>query len=80
MQLAVVTGGAVRLGRAIALALAQQGYAIGLHAYRSQSASERTAAEIEALGVPVLRLSAEGYEGLHGKALPKSAMTELRYG
>ncbi|MBP7227561.1 MAG: SDR family oxidoreductase [Longilinea sp.] len=59
MQLAVVTGGAVRLGRAIALALAQQGYAIGLHAYRSQSASERTAAEIEALGVPVLRLSAD---------------------
>jgi NAD(P)-dependent dehydrogenase (short-subunit alcohol dehydrogenase family) len=41
------------------LALARQGYAIGLHAFHSQRAAQSTAAEIEALGVPVLRLTAD---------------------
>lgn len=59
MQMALVTGAAVRLGRALALALAGQGYAIGLHFHRSQRQAARTAAEIEALGVPVLPLKAD---------------------
>ncbi len=57
--LALVTGAAHRLGRAIALALARQGYAIGLHYHHSEAEAGETAREIEALGVPVLRLQAD---------------------
>jgi pteridine reductase len=58
-SLAVVTGAGHRLGRAIALGLAQKGFAIGLHYHHSESAARQTAAEIEALGVPVLLLRAD---------------------
>lgn len=47
---ALVTGGAVRLGRAIALALAGAGYDIALHYGRSAAAAAQTADEIRALG------------------------------
>jgi pteridine reductase len=47
---ALVTGGAVRLGRALALALADAGYDIALHYGRSADAAEQTAAEIRAAG------------------------------
>lgn len=57
--LAVVTGAAHRVGRGIALALAQRGYAIGLHYHQSEEAARQTAAEIEALGVPVRLLPAD---------------------
>ena len=50
-QTALVTGGAVRLGREIALALAQSGYNIALHYGRSVEAAQATKADIEALGV-----------------------------
>lgn len=48
---ALVTGGAVRLGRAIALRLAEEGYDIALHYGTSADAAARTQAEIRALGV-----------------------------
>ncbi|MEI7769555.1 MAG: SDR family oxidoreductase [Chloroflexales bacterium] len=47
---ALVTGGAVRLGRAIALALAGAGYDIALHYGRSVAAAAETAGAIRALG------------------------------
>ena len=47
---ALVTGGAVRLGRAIALGLAAQGADIVLHYLSSEAEAERTAEEIRALG------------------------------
>jgi NAD(P)-dependent dehydrogenase (short-subunit alcohol dehydrogenase family) len=56
--LALVTGAAHRLGRAIALGLAQRGYAIGLHYNQSGQAAQSTAAELEAQGIPVVRLQA----------------------
>ena len=59
IPLAVVTGAAHRLGRGIALALAAQGYAIGLHYHRSREQAVQTAAEIEALGVSVHLLRAD---------------------
>jgi NAD(P)-dependent dehydrogenase (short-subunit alcohol dehydrogenase family) len=58
-SLALVTGAAHRVGRAIALGLAQRGYAIGLHSHSSTEAAEATAAEIEQMGVPVVRLKAD---------------------
>jgi NAD(P)-dependent dehydrogenase (short-subunit alcohol dehydrogenase family) len=50
MPAALVTGGAVRLGRALALALAENGYDLALHYHSSQQAAENTAEEIRALG------------------------------
>ena len=50
---ALVTGGARRLGRAMALALAGRGYDIALHFAGARDAAEKTGAEIQALGVNV---------------------------
>jgi len=47
---ALVTGGAQRIGRAIATALAQRGYAVAVQARKSRVAAERLAAEIAAAG------------------------------
>lgn len=48
---ALITGSAIRLGKAIALALAEQQYDIALHYHSSEAAAGQTAAEIRALGV-----------------------------
>jgi pteridine reductase len=48
---ALVTGGAIRLGKAIALALAANGYDIAIHYNSSSGPAEETAVEIRALGV-----------------------------
>jgi NAD(P)-dependent dehydrogenase (short-subunit alcohol dehydrogenase family) len=47
---ALVTGGAQRIGRAIALALAQAGYTVALQARQSRQQADRLAAEIVAAG------------------------------
>jgi NAD(P)-dependent dehydrogenase (short-subunit alcohol dehydrogenase family) len=47
---ALITGGARRIGAAIARALAREGYALVLHANRSRAEAEKLAAEIEAAG------------------------------
>lgn len=57
--LALVTGAAHRIGRAVALELARRGYAVGLHYHRSRAQAEQTAAEIAALGVPAALLPAD---------------------
>lgn len=57
-RVALVTGGARRIGRAIALALAEAGFDIALHYRGSADAAEATAAEIRALGRRALPLQA----------------------
>jgi pteridine reductase len=52
-KVALVTGAAHRVGRAIALALAREGAGIVLHYGRSRAAAEATAQELVRLGVPV---------------------------
>jgi NAD(P)-dependent dehydrogenase (short-subunit alcohol dehydrogenase family) len=47
---ALITGGGRRIGRAIALALAREGYAVVLHAHRSRTEAGQLAAEIIAQG------------------------------
>jgi len=49
-HVALVTGGAKRLGRQIALDLARAGWDVAIHYSTSQSAAENTAAEVMALG------------------------------
>ena len=51
--LALVTGGAHRLGKAFALTLASMGYDLLLHYHSSEEQAQRTKAEIESLGVKV---------------------------
>ena len=58
-NLALVTGGAQRLGKAFALSLARQGYAIGLHYRHSAHEASQVKKEIEALGVPAYLLRAD---------------------
>ena len=50
-QAALVTGGAKRLGRAAALALADAGFAVAVHCNGSVAEAEATAAEVRGGGV-----------------------------
>lgn len=47
---AIVTGGAVRVGRAICLALARDGYRIAVHYNSSRDDAEHLGAELESIG------------------------------
>ena len=49
-KVAVVTGAAHRLGRAMALALAQDGYKVAVHYSQSQDAARHLADDIQAVG------------------------------
>lgn len=50
-KVAIVSGGAVRIGRALSLALAGEGCHVFIHYGRSFGAAEETKAAVEALGV-----------------------------
>lgn len=51
MPTVLLTGGAVRLGRAMVLHLAKRGYDIALHYGKSQESAEKTADQVRSLGV-----------------------------
>ena len=59
MATALVTGGAVRLGRAMVLHLAERGYDIAFHYGRSQESAEQTSDLVGALGVRCETYSAD---------------------
>ena len=56
---ALVTGGALRLGRAIALALADAGFAVAVHYNANEAAAEALCAEIQATGQQAAMLQAD---------------------
>lgn len=58
-RVALVTGGGVRVGRALALALAREGARVIVHCHRSVDPANRTAAEIRSLGTDALVLQAD---------------------
>lgn len=58
-KFALVTGAAHRVGKAIALALAEQGVHIAVHYGRSEEAAQETLAAIRALGVRAFTASAD---------------------
>jgi NAD(P)-dependent dehydrogenase (short-subunit alcohol dehydrogenase family) len=71
---ALVTGGARRLGRATALALAGAGFDVAVHYATSQAEAEATAAEITALGRRAVALPADlAHEGQVSRLLPEAA-------
>jgi len=59
MAAALITGGAVRLGRAMALRLAERGSDIVVHYASSAGAAESLVAEAQALGVTAVALQAD---------------------
>lgn len=67
--LAVVTGGAHRLGRAFALTLAYEGYAVLVHYHRSSHLAAKTVTEIQSFGVPAFSMQADLTQAEHIKAL-----------
>ncbi len=58
-RVALVTGGAIRLGRAIALALADAGFAVAVHYRTSAEAAEATAQKARRFGVQAATLRAD---------------------
>lgn len=56
---ALVTGGAVRIGRAICLRLAREGYAIAIHCNRSRDAGNALAEAIRATGARAAVVTAD---------------------
>ena len=56
---ALVTGGARRIGRSLALALARSGHDLALHTRHDDAQAQATAAELRALGARVLVLTAD---------------------
>jgi pteridine reductase len=58
-KVALVTGAAHRVGKAIALALAQEGANLVIHYYRSADSAAETARAVRALGCEVLTVGAD---------------------
>lgn len=73
-QAALVTGAARRIGRAVALDLARQGWAVAVHYNRSGAEAEAVVAEITAAGGRAVALAAElGDEGQTATLVERAA-------
>ena len=76
-KVALVTGGAVRVGKAIALALADAGADIAFSYNSSAESAAATAAEIEAKGRRVLSIRADQSQATQVTALVDAAVGQL---
>lgn len=74
---ALVTGGAKRLGQAMALALARAGFDLAIHYADSPAEAEETAAAIRALGRRAVTLRAELAQEAEAAALMPAAAAAL---
>ena len=74
---ALVTGGARRLGRAIALALAEDGFDLALHCNRSHDELEAVRCEIEAMGRRAVTIAGDLAEPARAANLIERACNEL---
>jgi NAD(P)-dependent dehydrogenase (short-subunit alcohol dehydrogenase family) len=77
-KVALVTGGAVRVGRAITLGLAAEGADVVVHYHRSAGAAGETAAEARRLGVEALTVPADLGDPEAAQAV--AAQAEARFG
>ena len=69
MKGALVTGGAIRVGRALALALAADGYFVFVHHHSSTAEASRTVADIVAAGGRAKALKADLSSARQAEAL-----------
>src|SRR6266852_9013351 len=74
---ALVTGGAVRVGQAIALALARAGMDVAIGYHRSARAARRTARELQAAGARALALRADLADPGAARGLVRDAARRL---
>jgi NAD(P)-dependent dehydrogenase (short-subunit alcohol dehydrogenase family) len=74
---ALVTGGARRLGRAIALGLADAGFAVAVHSHTSAADAEATCAEIRRRGRDAVALRADLAREAEVQALLPAAVAAL---
>lgn len=73
-KVALVTGAAKRLGKTIALTLAERGYHLVVHAYQSKEAAQETAREIIARGREVLTVHGDITRGKDVEEMVKQAL------
>lgn len=76
-KVAIVTGAAVRLGRALAIALAQSGAKIVVHYGRSADAAQETLAAIQAAGSEGVAVAADLSDPAAAAKIVAVAMDEL---
>jgi NAD(P)-dependent dehydrogenase (short-subunit alcohol dehydrogenase family) len=70
---ALVTGGARRIGRALVLALAEDGFAVAIHHNRSREAAETLVETVRKRGGPAVALAADlADEGAVEELLPRA--------
>lgn len=74
---ALVTGGAVRVGRSLVLALAELGFAVAIHCRRSKEAGEGLAREVEAMGGRAVVVAADLADPDQAAGLIDAAATAL---
>jgi glucose 1-dehydrogenase len=75
---ALVTGGGIRVGKAIALALAAEGTNLVIHYNRSQDPAEETASLARSLGVQAITLGADFNDSKAVEALFPQALSEFK--
>ena len=76
-KVAIVTGGAHRVGKAIALALAREGAHVAVHYGTSEAAARDTVAEIESLGVRAIAVQADLHDPAQIDALFRAVDEEF---
>ena len=76
-RVALVTGGARRVGKAIALALAGRGADLVVHYNSSQASADETSAELRALGVRAATIRADLSDPVAAQQLPQQAFDAL---
>ena len=76
-RVALVTGAAKRLGRDIALTLAQQGWDIAVHCRHSRDEADATAQEIRALGLRACVIQADLADEAACRAVVPQVLVEL---
>lgn len=69
---ALVTGGAKRIGRALSLALARDGYAVAIHHHRSQQEAQALVVEIMRNGGKAVALKADLADDAAAELLPRA--------
>ena len=76
-KVALVTGSATGIGRAVALRFAREGLAVAVNYSRSQSEAEETLAEVKKLGIPGILCKANVADEGQVKAMVERCVKEL---
>jgi len=76
-RVALVTGSARGIGRAVLLGLAGCGFAVAVHYRSSEAEAERTRTEAEALGVRAIKLRADVTELEQARCLVEQVVGQL---